>query len=221
MRSSPGASSATNSPIAAASTTTGMSPVSQAGRRRAVRAVAVSLAASITSPRFRGHGGRGDRVDQGRRTEGVLGTPRSEDAGMRRYPASSRDLEEAHPAQFSELAHVGVEHVLAGVGEAQLEDSALALTLDDGVREVARLEARAGRVVVEEVGVDVERVDRIELEQVHEVDPHELVTFDLYRLVDVGEGDGGGRVDLVGAVEVRVEAGHEHDQLVRRRGAPP
>ena len=88
-----------------------------------------------------------------------------------------------------------------------------------GVGEVARLEPGAGRVVVEEVGVDVERVDEVELERVHEVDPDELAALDLDRLLHVGERDGVHRVDLVRAVEVGVEAVHDHHELVGGRAA--
>ena len=83
----------------------------------------------------------------------------------------------------------------------------------------ARLERRAGREVVEEVGVHVERVDLVELEHVHEVDPHQLVLPDPHRLVHVREADRVDRVDLVGEVEVRVEAVHHHHQLVGLRAA--
>src|ERR671918_110696 len=41
--------------------------------------------------------------------------------------STSHHLEEAGPAQLGELAHVGVEHVLAGIWKPQLEDAALAL----------------------------------------------------------------------------------------------
>ena len=114
---------------------------------------------------------------------------------------------------------MGVEHVLAGVREAQLEDAALALALDHGVGEVAGLEPRAGRVVVEEVRVDVERVEEVVLENVHEVDPHELAALHLHRALHVLEGDGVDRVDVVRAVEVGVEPVHDHHELVGRRAA--
>src|SRR6185312_320893 len=71
--------------------------------------------------------------------------PSSSGAGLAARPraASSRPgaddlsrsailhLEEAHPAELRELGLVGVEHVLAGIGEPELEDPALALRLDD------------------------------------------------------------------------------------------
>ena len=112
-----------------------------------------------------------------------------------------------------------MEHVLALIGEAQLEDPALALPLDHRVGQLRRLERRARRVVVEEVGVDVERVQKVELERVHEVDPHELAAFHPDRLVLVGERDRVHGVDLVRAVEVGVEAVHDHHQLVGLRPA--
>ena len=132
-----------------------------------------------------------------------------------REPPSVGDLEEAHPAELRELGLVRVEHVLARVGKANLEDPALALALHDRVGELGRLERRAGRVVVEEVAVDVDRVDQVVLEHVHEVDAHQLVALDLDRVVHVRERDRVDRVELVLAVEVGVEAVHHHHQLVR------
>ncbi|MEJ7716578.1 MAG: hypothetical protein WKF31_00910 [Thermoleophilaceae bacterium] len=61
----------------------------------------------------------------------------------------------------------------------------------------------------------VERVDRVVLEHVHEVDPHELPAPDLDRLVLVVKGDGVDGVDLIAlGVEVGVEAVHHHHHLV-------
>ncbi len=60
-----------------------------------------------------------------------------------------------------------------GVREADLEHAALTLALHHGVRVLPVL-ARARRLVAEEVGVEVERVDQVELGQVREVDPDEL-----------------------------------------------
>ena len=157
--------------------------------------------------RHREHGQRSEPSEPGRPTRRLCG-------GRLHH---SVYVEEAHPAELRELAHVGVEHVLAGVREAQLEDAALALALDHRVGEVARLELRAGRVVVEEVGVDVERVQEVELERVHEVDAHELAALHLHRPLEVLERDGVDRVDLVRAVEVRVEPVHHHHELVGRR----
>src|SRR3712207_6642119 len=61
-------------------------------------------------------------------------------------------LEEAHPAELGELAHVGVEHEPAGEAVAELHDPALPLSEYLGVRELRRLKLRARWVVVEEVG---------------------------------------------------------------------
>ena len=74
------------------------------------------------------------------------------------------DIEEPHPSEIGELRLVGVEHELSPVGEPQLADAPLPLALDDGVGEFRRLEAGAGRVVVEEVAVQVEAVDRVVFE---------------------------------------------------------
>ena len=63
----------------------------------------------------------------------------------------------------------------AGVREVDLDDPALALALHDRVRVLEQV-ARAGRVVAEEVAVQVERVDQVELGQVREVDAHASAT---------------------------------------------
>ena len=56
------------------------------------------------------------------------------------------DAEEAHPAELRELGLVGVEHVVADVGELELEDPPLGLGLGDDVRVLGGLErgARSG-----------------------------------------------------------------------------
>ena len=67
-----------------------------------------------------------------------------------------------------------MEHVEAGlvVLVAELEDAALRLALHDRVDGAQRRrERRAVVVVVEEVAVQVERVDRVELGDVDEIDP--------------------------------------------------
>ncbi len=119
------------------------------------------------------------------------------------------------PAELGELARVGVEHERTGVREPHLEDPALPLHLADRVGELGRGQRRARWVVVEEVGVQVERVDRVELEHVHQIDPHELVAAHPDRPVHVVESDRVDGVHLVCAVEVRVEPVHDHHHLVR------
>lgn len=56
----------------------------------------------------------------------------------------------------------------------------------------------------------VERVDQVVFEDVHEIDPRQLIELHLDRLVHVGEADRVRRVDLIGAVNVCVEAVHHH-----------
>ena len=155
--------------------------------------IATASTASGATPAS--HGGRRDRASGGRLHQSVTSKKPIQ-------PSSANSLTWAW------------NMYLPGVREAQLEDAALALALDHGVGEVARLEARAGRVVVEEVGVDVERVEEVELERVHEVDPHELVAPHDDRPVQVLERDRVDRVDLVRAVEVGVEPVHHHHELV-------
>ena len=101
------------------------------------------------------------------------------------------------------------------LGEAELEDAALGLDLLDQVdRAQGRLERRAGVVVVEEVGVEVERVEQVELDHVDQVDAHRPVLVDHDRVLHVMEGDRVDRVDLVGTVEVGIEGVHHHHQLL-------
>src|SRR5215212_2453392 len=126
-------------------------------------------------------------------------------------------VEEAHPAELGELADVGVEHELAGKAVAELHDPALPLPEHLRIREIRRLQPRARRVVVEEVGVRVEAVNEVELEQVGDVDPDELILFYLYGVLLIVERHAVHGVDLVGGVEVGVEAVHDHDQLVGLR----
>ena len=63
----------------------------------------------------------------------------------------------------------------------------------------------------------MERVDRIELGHVDQVDPHQLADPEPDRVAHVVEGDGVDGVHLVLAVEVGVEPVHGHHQLVGRR----
>src|SRR5690606_7691707 len=74
-------------------------------------------------------------------------------------------LEEAHPTQLGKLALVGMEHVEARLetGEGKLENAALRLALHDRVHGLQRwLQRRAVIVVVVEVAVNMQGIDRIE-----------------------------------------------------------
>src|SRR5215218_6351610 len=102
------------------------------------------------------------------------------------------DIEDPHPAELGEFGDMGVEHVqprlMVFVGE--LQNAALPLRLHDGVDGALRwLQAGAGLVIVEEIGVQVEGVDQVEL----------------------GDID---RIDLVAGVEGGVEGVHHHDELL-------
>jgi hypothetical protein len=65
--------------------------------------------------------------------------------------------------------------------------------------------------------VEVQRVDRIELGQVREVDPNRLRPADADRVLRVVEGGAVDAVEVVLAVAVGVEAGEDHHELLRRR----
>src|SRR5215207_8154595 len=146
-------------------------------------------------------------------------SPRSTQPGPRSFfPISLLlHLEEAHPAELGELAHVGVEHEGAREVVAELHDPALPLAEHLRVGVLRRLELRARRVVVEEVGVRVEAVDEVELQHVDHVRPDQLPKLYLYRVLLVVEGHAVDGVDLVRGVEVGVEAVHDHDDLVGPR----
>src|SRR5215472_14596446 len=155
-------------------------------------------------------------------------------AGFRRTPVATLVLPSAHssrphiedagPAQLGELRLVRVEHVPARMPVGEFQNSPLSLHQGDGVRVLRCGPARAGWVVVKEVGVEMERVDGVELEQVDQKDPHQLANPDLdgVPVVVEVEGDRVDRVELVLVIEVDVDAVHHHDELVvRLRPAVP
>src|SRR5215207_1496600 len=127
------------------------------------------------------------------------------------------DIEEPHPTELGEFGDMGVEHVeprlVVLVGE--LQDAALPLRLHDGVdRAERRFQPRAGVVVVEEIGVQVEGVDRVELGDIDQVDAHRTAAVDLDRMLHIVEGDRVDRVDLIAGIKGGVEGVHHHDQLL-------
>src|SRR5829696_2309231 len=148
--------------------------------------------------------------------------PRSTQAGPRfsRPIPLLLHLEQAHPAELRELADMSVEHKLAGETVAELQDTALPLAEDLGVRELGGFDLpasrfpRARRVVVEEVSVRVEAVYEVELEHVDRVHPDQTALLYVYGMALVVKGNGVNGVDFVGGVEVGVEAVHDHDHLV-------
>ena len=67
-----------------------------------------------------------------------------------------------------------------------------------------------------EVGVDVDGVDGIELGDVDQIDPHQLIFLDGDRVPHEMKAHGVDGIDLVVPVEVGVEAVHHHHQLLGR-----
>src|SRR5687767_984879 len=126
------------------------------------------------------------------------------------------DIEEPHPSELGEFALVRVEHELPRMPELELQDVALALAEHDGVGELVGLEPGAGAVQVEEVAVDVKRVDEVEFERVDDVEPHLLAHNRGERVAHVVEGHRVHRVELVLGVEIGIEAVHHHHVLARR-----
>src|SRR5687768_15485014 len=85
--------------------------------------------------------------------------------------ARSRCFEESHPPELRELALVRVEHELARVPEAGLENRAFALTEHQRVGRLARGQRGPGPVGVEEHAVEVDAVDQVELGDVDDIHP--------------------------------------------------
>src|SRR3954452_1568974 len=123
---------------------------------------------------------------------------------------TSGNLEEPLPAELCELRLVRVEHVAPGVGKLPLKDSPLTLAEHDRIGQLSGLAACARGVVVKQVAVQVKRVDQVELKNVDQIDPHQLLAADADWLVHVGKRDRVRRVEFVGTVEVRVKAVHHH-----------
>src|SRR5918994_2547879 len=142
---------------------------------------------------------------------------RSPDGAINGSGAVLTDIEDPHPAELGEFRDVGVEHVeprlVILVGE--LQNAALSLRLHDGVdRAQRRLQPGAGVVIVEEIGVQVEGVDRVELGDIDQIDAHRPRAVDLDRVLHIVKGDAVDRVDLVAGVEGGVEGVHHHDELL-------
>ncbi len=124
------------------------------------------------------------------------------------------DLEEAHPAELGELRLVRVEHEHPGVREVDLDDPALSLAEHDRVR-VLEVIAGAGRVIAEEIAVQVEGVDQVELGEVRDVDPYRLRPADADRVLGEEEREPVDGVEVVLAVAVGVEPVQHHNELLR------
>ena len=89
------------------------------------------------------------------------------------------------------------------------------LALHDGVDGLQRRrQRRAVVVVVEEVAVQVERVDEVELQHVDEIDAHRPAALDADRMLGEVMADRVDRIDLVLVVEVGVEPVHHHHEFL-------
>ena len=165
------------------------------------------------------HGERQDEPEQSARSDcrprRGLGAGDGVTASFMPPPPPTSNMPD--PAELGELGLVRVEHVEAGlvvlVGE--LEDAALRLALHDQVdRLQRRRQRRALVVIVEEIGVQVERVDRVELDDVDQVDADRPAADDPDRPLHVGVRDRVDGIDLVLAVEIGVEGVHHHHEFL-------
>ena len=129
----------------------------------------------------------------------------------------SYHLEMSHPAQFSKLCLVGVEHVKTRfmIRETELDYAALRLALHDRVnRPQCWRERRSVVIVVKEICVKVEGVDGVEFSHIHQVDADGPFLFYADRVVLVSEGNGIYGVELILIVEIGVEAVHHHHEFL-------
>src|SRR5687768_18361313 len=153
---------------------------------------------------------------------GGTGSARRAAGGSRSAGSDTRrllDVEDSGPPELGELALVRVEHERTGVLVGELEHRPLSLSKGDRVGEFVAVEIRSGPIEPEEVPVEVERVQQVELGDVHEIDAGELAGLHRNRKLLVVEGDGVDRVDLVLVVEIGVECVHHHHHLIGRRAA--
>src|SRR5215207_1974367 len=108
---------------------------------------------------------------------------------------------------------MGMEHVHARIFVAEFQNAALGLPLYDRVCEFAGDKAGAGGVVVEKIGVQMKRVDQVELEDIDQINTYLLADADLDRMVLVMERDPIDRVEVIGVVEIDIDAVHDHDHF--------
>ena len=108
-----------------------------------------------------------------------------------------------------------MKHELPGFPVRELDHVPLRLTHGDRVGELIGLERRSSPVEVKEIGVKVDRIQRIEFGDVYHVRPLELVGRYLNWLIEVMKGDGVDGVNLILAIEVRIECVHHHYHFVR------
>src|SRR5512134_3220120 len=99
--------------------------------------------------------------------------------------AGTLRTEKPHPPQLGELALVRMEHEVALIPEARLENRPLPLAQHQRVRVIDRAGTRARAVRVEEHPVKMEAVDQIEFGQVHQIDAHQVPDAHANRLVHV------------------------------------
>src|SRR3954453_13568225 len=106
-------------------------------------------------------------------------------------------FEHAHPAKFSKLALVRVEHVATGIPEACLEYRALPLAQHQRVCALCPGRLGAGSIRIEEHSVQVKAVQQIELGHVDEIDADQRANCHAQRFVHEVMRDGVDRVNLV------------------------
>src|SRR5215207_9383065 len=115
---------------------------------------------------------------------------------------------------------MGMEHIHTGEFVSEFKNAALGLPLNDRIRKFTGHQAGAGRVVLEEIRMKVERVDQVELEDVDQIDADLFTDLDGNGMVLVVEGNAVDRVKIIRIVEVHINAVHHHDQFtIHRRAA--
>src|SRR5687768_13455635 len=120
-------------------------------------------------------------------------------------------FEDAEPTTLRELTLMRMEKILPGKLVVELQNAPLALAEHHGVRDLIIVQSRSRPEQLENVAMQMERVDKIEFGHVREIDTDELSVLQDYGLVAVGERFAVHRVERIRVVShLRVEAVHHH-----------
>src|SRR5262245_56182420 len=98
-----------------------------------------------------------------------------------------------------------MEHIAARIILTEFEYSALALHQGNGVSVLVRRQACPRWVIMEKVGVQVKRVNRVELQHIDQKNSHGFADFDLDGIPVVVERNGIDHIKVVLRVKVNVE----------------
>ena len=110
-----------------------------------------------------------------------------------------------------------MEHIQPGILISEFQNAALRLGLDDDVGIFGGGQAGSGRVIAEEVGVQVERIEQVIFQDIDQVKAHFGPHLDLDWVKLVVKGDGVDGIEIVHIVKIDIETIHHHHKLVVHR----